>query len=41
MGEHAVLRGQPAMVCAINKRIKVELEPREDRVVRLHEGLLE
>ena len=39
MGEHAVLRGQPAMVCAINKRIKVELEPREDRVVRLHSAL--
>lgn len=39
MGEHAVLRGQPAIVCAINKRLKVELVPRTDPVVRLHSAL--
>ena len=39
MGEHAVLRGQPALVCAINKRMKVGLTPREDRKVRLHSAL--
>ena len=39
MGEHAVLRGQPALVCAISKRMKVELTPRGDSVVRLHSAL--
>ena len=39
MGEHAVLRGHPAIVCAINKRMKVELTPRGDAVVRLHSAL--
>ncbi len=39
MGEHAVLRGQPAMVCAISKRIRIELTPREDRTVRMHSAL--
>ena len=39
MGEHAVLRGQPAIVCAINKRMKIELTPRADRAVRLHSAL--
>lgn len=39
MGEHAVLRGHPAMVCAISKRMKVELTPRADRIVVLHSAL--
>ena len=39
MGEHAVLRGQPAIVCAISKRMKIELTPREDAAVRLHSAL--
>lgn len=39
MGEHAVLHGQPALVCAISKRMKVELLPRQDRDVLLHSAL--
>jgi mevalonate kinase len=39
MGEHAVLRGQPAIVCAINKRMKVELTPRADQIILLHSAL--
>ena len=33
MGEHAVLRGQPAIVCAISKRMKIKLKPRADRTL--------
>jgi len=39
MGEHAVLRGQPAIVCAISKRMKIELTPRADKAVLLHSAL--
>lgn len=39
MGEHAVLRGQPAIVCAISKRMKVKLTPRPDRTILLHSAL--
>lgn len=39
MGEHSVLRGQPALVCAIDRRMTVELRPREDDLVQLHSGL--
>lgn len=39
MGEHAVLRGRPAIVCAISKRMKVELTPRQDQAVLLHSAL--
>ncbi|HAL93033.1 MAG TPA: mevalonate kinase [Verrucomicrobia bacterium] len=39
MGEHAVLRGQPAIVCAISKRMKVSLAPRGDAAVLLHSAL--
>ena len=39
MGEHAVLRGHPAIVCAINKRMKVELTPRADKTLLLHSAL--
>ena len=30
MGEHAVLRGYPALVFAINRRITANLKPRSD-----------
>lgn len=39
MGEHAVLHGQPAIVCAISKRMKIELEPRGDDTILLHSAL--
>jgi mevalonate kinase len=39
MGEHAVLRGQPAMVCAISKRLKIILTPRADKSILLHSAL--
>jgi mevalonate kinase len=39
MGEHAVLRGQPALVCAISRRIKVRLNPLADKTIRLHSAL--
>ena len=39
LGEHAVLRGQPAMVCAISKRMKIALTPRADKSVALHSAL--
>lgn len=39
MGEHAVLRGQPALVCAVTKRMRVRLTPREDEAVILHSAL--
>jgi mevalonate kinase len=39
MGEHAVLRGQPAIVCAINKRMKIKLTPRADSTIALHSAL--
>lgn len=39
MGEHAVLRGQPAIVCAISKRMRVELTPRADKAILLHSTL--
>ncbi|MBR6021361.1 MAG: mevalonate kinase [Kiritimatiellae bacterium] len=39
MGEHAVLRGEPAVVCAIGKRIRVALSPREDGKVTMHSAL--
>ncbi len=39
LGEHAVLRGQPAIVCAISKRMRVKLTPRADRTIALHSAL--
>ena len=39
MGEHAVLRGQPAIVCAISKRMKIKLTPRDDGEIVLHSAL--
>lgn len=39
MGEHAVLRGQPALVCAVSKRLTVKLTPRADETIVLHSAL--
>ena len=35
MGEHAVLRGKHAIVCAINQRIHVTLCPKQDQIVHI------
>lgn len=35
MGEHAVLYGRRSLVCAVNQRIQITLEPRSDSVVRI------
>lgn len=35
-GEHAVLRGQPAVVCAIHRRLTVTARPRTDRRAVIH-----
>jgi len=39
LGEHAVLEGSRALVCAINRRITVELRERSDRVVKIVSAL--
>lgn len=39
MGEHAVLFGQRALACAVDKRISVELKPRTDRAVVIDSAL--
>lgn len=39
LGEHAVLRGHPAIACAVNKRLKIILKPRADKAVLLHSTL--
>ena len=39
LGEHAVLHGRRALVCAINKRITVELLQCLEKVVRIHSDL--
>lgn len=39
MGEHAVLFGQRALACAVDKRISVELKPRSDRAVLIDSAL--
>lgn len=39
MGEHAVLFGQRALACAVDKRIAVTLTPREDRNVNIDSAL--
>lgn len=38
-GEHAVLRGHPALVCAINRRVYITLTPREDRTIHISSAL--
>jgi mevalonate kinase len=39
LGEHAVLHGYPALVCAVNRRIHVTLAPRKDRIIRISSAL--
>ena len=39
LGEHAVLHGQPALVCAVDRRIHVTLTPRSDRTIRIASSL--
>jgi mevalonate kinase len=39
LGEHAVLHGRRAMVCAIDRRITVSLTPRADRQVQIESAL--
>ena len=39
LGEHAVLHGQPALVCAVDRRIHVTLTPRSDRTIRIASAL--
>ncbi len=38
-GEHAVLRGYPALVCAINRRVHVAITPRADREIHITSAL--
>lgn len=39
LGEYAVLEGYPALVAAIDKRMSVEIKPREDNKVFIHSAL--
>ncbi|TVQ67881.1 MAG: GHMP kinase [Oceanospirillales bacterium] len=39
MGEHAVLFGQPALVCALDVRIHISVTPRDDRSVTIKSAL--
>ena len=39
MGEHAVLHGKKALVCAIDQRISVSLTPREDARISIVSAL--
>lgn len=39
MGEHAVLFGERALACAVDKHIHVTLTPRDDRVVNIDSAL--
>jgi len=39
MGEHSVLFGEPALACAVDKRITVQLTPRTDRQVVIDSAL--
>jgi mevalonate kinase len=39
LGEYAVLHGYPALVCAIDKRMRVTLEPRADQHIYLKSSL--
>lgn len=38
-GEHAVLRGLPCLVCAINRRVHTTLTPRADREIHITSAL--
>src|SRR5579864_4695671 len=35
LGEHAVLHGKQALVCAIDKRLTVTLTPRDDKCIQI------
>lgn len=35
LGEYAVLHGYPALLCAVNKRLRVSLTPRQDTTITL------
>lgn len=39
MGEHGVVRNYPALVCAIDKKINVNITVREDKTVRIQSAL--
>lgn len=39
LGEHAVLHGHAALVCAVDKRITVQLTPRKDTQINIHSAL--
>ena len=39
LGEHAVLRGYRALVCAVNRRMQVTLTPRNDRQIVIQSAL--
>lgn len=39
LGEHAVLHGRHAVVCAVDRRMRVTIEPRADKLVRIHSDL--
>lgn len=39
MGEHGVLHGKRALVCAVDQYMRVTLEPRRDRIVRIVSAL--
>lgn len=39
MGEHAVLHGSRAVVCAVNRRLRMRVRPRVDPVLRIQSAL--
>jgi len=39
LGEHAVLHGYPCLVAAINRRVRIVIEPRTDGVVHIESAL--
>lgn len=39
LGEYAVLHGHPALVCAVDKRMRVSLTPRTDHIVEIFSAL--
>lgn len=39
LGEYAVLHDQPALVCAVDKRMRVSLAPRDDQIIELISSL--
>lgn len=39
MGEHSVLAGQPALVCALDARLEISVVPRDDRRIQIESQL--